>query len=221
MPADFVDTPKQEIDDILTININGTVRVTYAILPGMIARYINLVFVNAIRFSVLIQTVRFGYQCWVFRRSGTRSYVDHILWHQSFPFIVYRRTCGGSQTAQRYRYTYKCLLRRNCPVSVTTVPDLIDQPAQVSKLSKIRKASMLVPTAAVYVQSVLSKIGLSCGAAYSGRPHTSTPYWSHALVDYFMSLVAPKDFFVRYGHRMQKSIRIRALKKLQKESKAQ
>jgi 17beta-estradiol 17-dehydrogenase / very-long-chain 3-oxoacyl-CoA reductase len=38
MPTYFVDTPLQEMDDILTININATLQVTQAVLPGMIQR---------------------------------------------------------------------------------------------------------------------------------------------------------------------------------------
>lgn len=39
MPAYFVDTPKDEITDIVAINVNATLRVTYAVLPGMVQRY--------------------------------------------------------------------------------------------------------------------------------------------------------------------------------------
>lgn len=40
MPAYLVDTPKDEIIDIVSININATLRVTYAVLPGMVQRYV-------------------------------------------------------------------------------------------------------------------------------------------------------------------------------------
>jgi len=39
MPAYFIDTPQDEITDIVTINVNATLRVTHAILPGMVKRY--------------------------------------------------------------------------------------------------------------------------------------------------------------------------------------
>ena len=38
MPAYLVDTPKDEISDIVAINVNATLRVTYMILPGMVKR---------------------------------------------------------------------------------------------------------------------------------------------------------------------------------------
>lgn len=56
----------------------------------------------------------------------------------------------------------------------------------VSNMSKIRKSSMMVPTPKQYVKAVLSKIGLPCGALFTGRPTLSTPYWSHSLLDWFI-----------------------------------
>lgn len=43
MPAYLVDTPKDEISDIVTININATLRVTYTILPGMVKRCVHYI----------------------------------------------------------------------------------------------------------------------------------------------------------------------------------
>jgi short-subunit dehydrogenase len=42
MPAYLVDTPADEMKDIVNINVNATLRVTYAVLPGMIQRYGDL-----------------------------------------------------------------------------------------------------------------------------------------------------------------------------------
>lgn len=41
MPAYLIDTPQDEIKDIVAINVNATVKVTYIILPGMVARYVT------------------------------------------------------------------------------------------------------------------------------------------------------------------------------------
>jgi len=86
----------------------------------------------------------------------------------------------------------------------------------VSKLSKIRKPSLMIPKPGPYVRSVLGKISLACGAAYSGRPNTSTPFWSHALLDYLMTLVGVPSLFIGYTHGLHKSIRKRALAKAAK-----
>jgi 17beta-estradiol 17-dehydrogenase / very-long-chain 3-oxoacyl-CoA reductase len=88
-------------------------------------------------------------------------------------------------------------------------------------MSKLRKPSPLVPLPSTYVNCVLSKIGLSCGAAFSGRPGTSTPFWSHALADYAMTLIGWKGLFIAYTHNVHKSIRKRALRKKEREAKKQ
>ena len=43
MPAYLVDTPKDEISDIVAINVNATLRVTYTILPGMVKRCVHYI----------------------------------------------------------------------------------------------------------------------------------------------------------------------------------
>ena len=81
---------------------------------------------------------------------------------------------------------------------------------------------MTTPTPAAYVRSVLSKIGLACGASYSGRPNTSTPYWSHAVVDYALTALGIRDkLAISFTHSLHKDIRRRALKKQEREAKAQ
>lgn len=92
---------------------------------------------------------------------------------------------------------------------------------QVSKLSKIRKSSALIPKPGPFVRAALSKVGLSCGAAYSGRPNTSTPYWSHALLDYAMTVIGMPSLFITYTHNLHKDIRRRALRKMEREAKGQ
>jgi 17beta-estradiol 17-dehydrogenase / very-long-chain 3-oxoacyl-CoA reductase len=88
-------------------------------------------------------------------------------------------------------------------------------------MSKIRRSSPLVPTASSYVRSVLGKIGLAAGAAFSGRPGTSTPFWTHSLADWALGLLTWKGLMVSYTHGMHKDIRKRALKKKEREAKQQ
>lgn len=40
MPTYFAETTEQENEDIVTINVGGTVRITHAVLPGMIQRLV-------------------------------------------------------------------------------------------------------------------------------------------------------------------------------------
>ncbi|OJT02502.1 Very-long-chain 3-oxoacyl-CoA reductase [Trametes pubescens] len=91
----------------------------------------------------------------------------------------------------------------------------------VSNMSKIRKASALIPTPKAFVRSVLSKVGLPCGALWTKRPGVVTPYWSHSLLDYVMNVIGWNMAFVRYTHGLHKSIRRRALRKLEREAKQQ
>lgn len=51
-------------------------------------------------------------------------------------------------------------------------------------MSKIRRPSLLIPTAPAFVRATLASLGQARGAA--GRPYTSTPYWSHAVFDWAM-----------------------------------
>ena len=88
-------------------------------------------------------------------------------------------------------------------------------------MSKINRSSMLVPTPTAYVRSALSKVGLSCGAALTDRPGTTTPFWSHALVDYAIHAIGWKSLFISYSHTILKDQRRRALRKLEREAKKQ
>lgn len=107
----------------------------------------------------------------------------------------------------------------------------------VSNMSKIRKSSALVPTPKSYVRSVLAKIGLPCGALFTGRPFVSTPYWSHALLDWFLvchnyseakhaliliqHVLGLRVVVMKIVHNMHRDIRRRALRKLERDAKNQ
>ncbi|KAG8930792.1 hypothetical protein FRC03_009791 [Tulasnella sp. 419] len=87
----------------------------------------------------------------------------------------------------------------------------------VSSMSKIRKANVMVPTPKAYVKSVLSKIGLPCGAG--NIPYTSTPYWSHAAMEWILRVLNMPKYYIKYSHDLHIDIRRRALKKLEREAK--
>lgn len=90
----------------------------------------------------------------------------------------------------------------------------------VSSMAKIRRPSMMVPTPTALVKSTLSSLLLARGAG--NRPFTSTPYWSHALFDWFMNrLGLGGRFAMSKGLAMHKDIRRRALKKREREAKQQ
>jgi len=91
----------------------------------------------------------------------------------------------------------------------------------VSKMSKIRKPTTMIPTATAFVRASLSKIGLSGGARFVGRPAGSAPYWSHSLLEYFVGVLGWKQATVVYTHELHKSIRKRVDRKLAREAKTQ
>merc|ERR1711939_574437 len=87
-----------------------------------------------------------------------------------------------------------------------------------SAMSKIRRANWQVPTEKAFVKSVLAKIGRrggSIGYAYSG-----TPYWSHALVAALITgVLGPMNsMLLEFNRRMHVDIRMRALKKAEREA---
>ncbi|KIK68958.1 hypothetical protein GYMLUDRAFT_34992 [Collybiopsis luxurians FD-317 M1] len=185
MPAYLVDTPKDEMADIVSINVNATLRVTYMVLPGMVQRKRGLI-LNIGSFAGSVPSPMLA------TYSGTKAFLS----------------------------TFTSALAEEVAQHGITV-EHVNTYFVVSKLSKIRKASALIPRPGPYVRSVLSKIGLPCGAAYSRRPNTSTPYWSHALLEYAMAVIDIPSLFISYTHGLHKDIRKRALRKMEREAKAQ
>ncbi|KAF8828785.1 hypothetical protein HHX47_DHR3000024 [Lentinula edodes] len=184
MPVYLVDTPKEEMADIVSINVNATMRVTYSVLPGMIQRKRGLI-LNIGSFAGAIPSPMLA------TYSGTKAFLATF-------------TSALAEEVRQHGITV----------------EHINTYFVVSKLSKIRKSSALIPRPGPYVRSVLSKIGLPCGAAYSRRPNTSTPYWSHALIDYAMTVLDMPTLLIKYTHGLHKDIRRRALKKMEREAKA-
>jgi 17beta-estradiol 17-dehydrogenase / very-long-chain 3-oxoacyl-CoA reductase len=89
----------------------------------------------------------------------------------------------------------------------------------VSAMSKIRRPSMLIPTARTFARAVVGKIGRSGGA--QGIAFTSTPYWSHALMHWALATFSgTMNLLVVDRNRIaHEQIRKRALRKLEKDSK--
>ncbi|GLB37365.1 putative component of the microsomal membrane bound fatty acid elongation system, which produces the 26-carbon very long-chain fatty acids (VLCFA) from palmitate [Lyophyllum shimeji] len=185
MPTYFIDTPQDEMTDIVAINVNATLRVTYAVLPGMVERKRGLI-LNIGSFAGSVPSPMLA------TYTGTKGFLS----------------------------TFSSALAEEVRAHNITV-EHVNTYFVVSKLSKIRKPSALTPLPGPYVRSVLSRIGLACGAGYSGRPATSTPYWSHALLDYAMTLIGLPGLYISYTHSLHKSIRRRALKKQDREAKRQ
>ena len=79
-----------------------------------------------------------------------------------------------------------------------------------TNMSKIRKSSLLVPSAKQYAQACLSNFGNSI---------SSTPYYSHALIDAILDRFVPLGVQLKLIYKANNSIRQKALKKQARQKK--
>ncbi|KAL8829255.1 MAG: hypothetical protein Q9170_006250 [Blastenia crenularia] len=97
--------------------------------------------------------------------------------------------------------------------------ELVQSYLVTSAMSKIRRSSLMVPSARGFVRSALGRVGRTGGA--QGWGWTSTPYWTHALMQWGISAVAGINdtWVVRVNKRMHEGIRKRASRKKEREGK--
>lgn len=88
-----------------------------------------------------------------------------------------------------------------------------------SAMSKIKRPSLLIPTPKKFVRAALSKIGRHGGA--QGVPATSTPYWSHAIMQWAISTFVgtSSEIVLGINKTMHEGIRKRALRKAERDAK--
>lgn len=88
-------------------------------------------------------------------------------------------------------------------------------------MSKIRRSTWQIPSEKNFVRATLSKIGNQGGSI--GYIHSGSPYWSHALVAWFMLFIfgPSSQLVLDFNRKMHVSIRNRALKKAAREAKKQ
>lgn len=103
------------------------------------------------------------------------------------------------------------------PFHVTV--ELVQAYLITSAMSKIRRPSLLVPSARSFVKVTLSRLGRTGGA--QGWAYTSTPYWSHALGQWLLAFVGfTGEMVVKRNRLMHEAIRKRALRKKERERDA-
>lgn len=88
-----------------------------------------------------------------------------------------------------------------------------------SAMSKIRRTSATIPGPKLFVRATLRSVGKRCGA--QDRYATSTPFWSHAFMHFFIESTVGVYSSVanKLNFDMHKSIRTRALKKAARQKK--
>ncbi|KAM3436236.1 hypothetical protein NHJ13734_005176 [Beauveria thailandica] len=184
IPVPFLETPRDELQNIITINCLGTLKVTQVIAP------------------ILKQ-----------RKRGL------ILTMGSF----------GGWTPTPYLATYsgsKAFLQQWSNALSSELADdnvhvqLILSHLVTTAMSKIRRASLLVPNARPFVKAALGKIGTG---GYQTAPNTYTPWWSHAFMLWFIENIpgvnSPLTISINKG--MHLDIRKRALRKAERDAKKQ
>ncbi|KAL8769741.1 MAG: hypothetical protein Q9209_004357 [Squamulea sp. 1 TL-2023] len=97
--------------------------------------------------------------------------------------------------------------------------ELVQSYLVTSAMSKIRRSSLMVPSAKAFVRSVLKRVGRTGGA--QGWGWTSTPYWTHAIMQWVWSGIAGINdrWVVGVNQGMHEGIRKRALRKKERDSK--
>lgn len=187
IPVPFLQTTSQEIKDIITINVTGTLKVTQLIAPGMAQRKRGLILTMASFGGVFPTPLLATY-------SGSKAFLQH--WGTSL----------GAELAPR---------------GVTV--QVIQSHLVASAMSKIRRTSAMVPSPKQFVRKTLGSIGRSGGS--QDIAYTSTPWWSHAVMQWVITNMAPGgkmgSFVLGKNKVMHEDIRKRAMRKAEREAKKQ
>ncbi|KAA1110573.1 hypothetical protein PGT21_025903 [Puccinia graminis f. sp. tritici] len=80
-----------------------------------------------------------------------------------------------------------------------------------SEMSKIKKASFLIPTPNAYVKQVLNNL-----ISTNSKPFITTGYFSHSLLEFFLDHFGSLKFWLKFNLNMQRSIVKRIQKKKQR-----
>ena len=182
IPTPFSLTPEDELNDIITINCHGTLRITQLIIPGMIQRRRGLILTMG-SFGGLVPSPLLA------TYSGSKAFLQQ--WSSAL----------GAELS-----TY----------GITV--ELVQAYLIISAMSKVRKASATIPDPRAFVHSVLTKIGRNGGSPWF--PYSSSPYWSHGLMAWFLTCVTGtmSKVVLEQNKGMHESIRKRALRKAEREN---
>lgn len=185
IPVVFAETETSEMQSIIRINCEATLRVTQTILPQMLPQKKGLI-LNMGSFAGLTPTALLA------TYSGSKAFLQ--AWNNAL----------ASELA---------------PQGITV--QLVQAYLVTSAMSKVRRASWLIPTEKAFVRATLGKIG-NQGGSY-GFTHSSSPYWSHALVAFLVTAVTGvySSLLASINRSMHVDIRRRALRKKERDAKKQ
>ncbi|KAF4583192.1 3-ketoacyl-CoA reductase [Ophiocordyceps camponoti-floridani] len=184
MPVKFLETPRDELQNIVTINCVGTLKVTQVVAP------------------VLKE-----------RRRGLILTMGSFAGWTPTPYLA---TYSGSKAF---------LQQWNSALAAELADDNVDahfvlSHLVMSNMSKIRRPSLLVPTARKFVSSALAKIGLG---GYQSAPNTYAPWWSHSAMLWVIENIPGVNsrVTIEQNKKMHVDIRRRALRKRERDAKSQ
>ena len=184
MPTPFLLTEKRVHDEIISINITGTLRVTQTVAPGMVGRGRGLILTMG-SFAGLFPSPLLSVY------SGSKAFL------QSWSTALHEELRGKGVDVQ-----------------------FILSHMVVTSMSKLRKPSMIAPPPKAFVRSVLQKIGLG---GVGNVAATTTPYWAHAMMQWAVEKTfGPASTCVLQKNlKMHEDIRVRAVRKREREKRAQ
>lgn len=184
MPTPFLLTERKTHDDIISINVIGTVKVTQIVAPGMVSRGKGLILTMG-SFAGLFPSPLLSVY------SGSKAFL------QSWSTALHEELRGKGVDVQ-----------------------FILSHMVVTSMSKIRRPSVSAPSPKAFVHSALQKIGLG---GVGNVTATTTPYWAHAMTQWVIEkTVGPASAFtLQQNRRMHEDIRVRALRKREREKRAQ
>lgn len=184
MPVPFLETPRQELQNIVTINCLGTLKVTQVVAPILKQRKKGLILTMG-SFAGWTPTA------YLATYSGSKAFLQH--WSSA---LAAELASDGVDV------------------------QLVLSHLVTTAMSKIRRPSLLIPTARNFVKATLSKVG---SGAYQTASNTYTPWWSHAFMLWVIETV-PGVFgsiTIKVNKDMHVDIRKRALRKKEREAKKQ
>ncbi|ANB13575.1 ketoreductase [Sugiyamaella lignohabitans] len=190
IPVPFIETPEQEMRDIITINNIATLKITQIIAPKIIAS----------------------------TGKGKAFKRGLILTMGSFAGLTPTPLLATYSGSKAFLQSWSNALARELQPQGVDV-QLVISYLVTSNMSKIRRTSALIPNPKQFVKSVFQSIGRRSGA--QERYATTTPYWSHALLHWWMETAAGVfgKLIIGINYNMHVDIRKRALKKAERLAK--
>ncbi|KAI9139251.1 hypothetical protein BKA69DRAFT_1086821 [Paraphysoderma sedebokerense] len=179
-PTPFLQEHQSLCEDIINVNIIGTMRVTRMVAPKMVTARKGLI-INIGSFAGLLP------QPFLSVYSGSKSFL--LTWSQAL----------GKELAKD-----------------NVLVECLNTYFVVSSMSKIRRPNFTTPTPKHYVASVLKRIGNPGG---SSIPFTSSPFFSHAILNFVVENFGSNSFWLNRVFAIQGNIRKRAMMKIIKEGK--